>query len=133
MDERTKLGVLGAVAGFAVAAAFGIGLISMAVFLRGDSVRAADTAVETESHVMEVHLKDLVIEPPRLEARPGPITIQVSNEGQAAHNFALEGAATPMLQPGESATALRFHRSRRDVTSSCARWPATPTPGCEGR
>jgi FtsP/CotA-like multicopper oxidase with cupredoxin domain len=104
MDERTKLGVLGAVAGFAVAAAFGIGLISMAVFLRGDSVRAADTAVETESHVMEVHLKDLVIEPPRLEARPGPITIQVSNEGQAAHNFALEGAATPMLQPGESAT-----------------------------
>jgi uncharacterized cupredoxin-like copper-binding protein len=104
MDERTKLGVLGAVAGFAVAAAFGIGLISMAVFMSGDSIWTIDTEAEAESPVLQVHLKDLAMEPPSLQAEPGPITIEVINEGQAAHNFSVEGEATPMLQPGQSAT-----------------------------
>jgi len=104
MDERTKLGVLGAVAGFAVAAAFGIGLISMAVFLRGDSVSTSKGGVEGQCQVLEVTLKDLAMEPPNLQANPGPITVEVTNEGQAAHNFSLEGQATPMLQSGESAT-----------------------------
>jgi FtsP/CotA-like multicopper oxidase with cupredoxin domain len=104
MDERTKLGVLGAVAGFAVAAAFGIGLISMGVFMSGDSVWATDTTAEAESQILHVTLKDLAMEPPGLQAHPGPITIEVTNEGQADHNFSLEGQATPMLQPGESAT-----------------------------
>lgn len=104
MDERAKLGILGAVAGFAVAAAFGIGLISMAVFLRGDSVSASGVERGTESQVLEVSLKDLAIEPPSLEAQPGPIIIQVINEGQTAHNFALGERATQMLQPGQSAT-----------------------------
>jgi hypothetical protein len=44
------------------------------------------------------------MEPSNLHAEPGPIPIQGTNEGQAAHNFSLEGQATPMLQPGESAT-----------------------------
>jgi uncharacterized cupredoxin-like copper-binding protein len=104
MDERTKLGVLGAVAGFAVAAAFGIGLISMAVFLRGDSIATTDAASAADGQILQVTLKDLAMEPPSLQAQPGPITIEVTNEGQAAHNFSLEGQATPMLQPGESAT-----------------------------
>jgi manganese oxidase len=104
MDERTKLGVLGAVAGFAVAAAFGIGLISMAVFLRGDSIATTDGASAADGQILQVHLKDLAMEPSNLHAEPGPITIEVTNEGQAAHNFSLEGQATPMLQPGESAT-----------------------------
>jgi FtsP/CotA-like multicopper oxidase with cupredoxin domain len=104
MDERRKLGVLGAVAGFAVAAAFGIGLISMAVFLRGDSIATTDAASAADGQILHVTLKDLAMEPPSLQAQPGPITIDVANEGQAAHNFSLEGQATPMLQPGESAT-----------------------------
>jgi manganese oxidase len=104
MDERTKLGVLGAVAGFAVAAAFGIGLISMAVFLRGDSIGRTDAASAADGQILRVTLKDLAMEPPSLRAQPGPITIEVTNEGQAAHNFSVEGQATPMLQPGESAT-----------------------------
>jgi manganese oxidase len=104
MDERTRLGVLGAVAGFAVAAAFGIGLISMGVFLRGDSASASGSEGEPEPQVLQVLLKDLDIEPPTLEAHPGSLTIEVTNQGQTAHNFALEGVATPMLQPGQSAT-----------------------------
>jgi uncharacterized cupredoxin-like copper-binding protein len=104
MDERTKLGVLGAVAGFAVAAAFGIGLISMGVFMSDDSIWGADAEAEAESQVLQVTLKDLAIEPPSLQAEPGPITIEVTNEGQAAHNFALGEQATPMLQPSQSAT-----------------------------
>jgi FtsP/CotA-like multicopper oxidase with cupredoxin domain len=104
MDERAKLGVLGAVAGFAVAAAFGIGLISMAVFLRGDSIGTTDAASAADGQILHVTLKDLAMEPPSLQAQPGPITIEVTNEGQAGHNFSLEGQATPMLQPGESAT-----------------------------
>ena len=91
-------------AGFAVAAAFGIGLISMAVFMSGDSIWSADTEATAESQVLEVILKDLVMEPPSLRAQPGPVTIEVTNEGQAAHNFSLAGRATPMLQPGGSAT-----------------------------
>jgi len=104
MDEHAKLGVLGAVAGFAVAAAFGIGLISMAVFLRGDSIGTTDAASAADGQILHVTLKDLAMEPPSLQAQPGPITIEVTNEGQAPHNFSLEGQATPMLQPGESAT-----------------------------
>jgi uncharacterized cupredoxin-like copper-binding protein len=104
MDERTRLGMLGAVAGFAVAAAFGIGLISMATFLRGDSASASGSEGEPESQVLQILLKDLEIEPPTLEAHPGSLTIEVANQGQVEHNFALEGAATPMLQPGQSAT-----------------------------
>lgn len=107
MEERTKLGMIGAAAGFAVAAAFGIGLLSMAVFLRGDSVWGSDTAEAGESgqaQVLRVTLKDLAIEPPSLQAQPGPITIEVVNEGQVPHNFAVGDDATPMLEAGESAT-----------------------------
>lgn len=104
MDERTKLGVLGAVAGFAVAAAFGVGLISMAAFMSGDSIWRTETEAAAESQILEVTLKELAMEPPSLQAPPGPITIEVTNEGQAAHNFSLEGQSTPMLNSGDSAT-----------------------------
>lgn len=107
MEERTKLGMIGAAAGFGVAAAFGIGLLSMAVFLRGDSVWGSDTAEAGESgqaQVLRVTLKDLAIEPPSLQAQPGPITIEVVNDGQVPHNFAVGDDATPMLETGESAT-----------------------------
>ena len=104
MEDRTKLGVLGAVAGLAVAAAFGIGLLSMAVFLRGDSVWSNGAEAAGQGQLLEVTLKDLAMEPASLQTGPGPLTIEVTNEGQAAHNFALEGQSTPMLQPGESDT-----------------------------
>ncbi|HEX5948548.1 MAG TPA: hypothetical protein VFZ45_03180, partial [Actinomycetota bacterium] len=107
MEERTKLGMIGAAAGFGVAAAFGIGLLSMAVFLRGDSVWGSDTAEAGESgqaQVLRVTLKDLAIEPPSLQAQPGPIRIEVVNDGQVPHNFAVGDDATPMLETGESAT-----------------------------
>jgi FtsP/CotA-like multicopper oxidase with cupredoxin domain len=104
MEERTKLGVLGAVAGFAVAAAFGIGLISMAMFQRDESAATSEPGASSADSVLQVALKDLAIEPDALEAPAGPITIEVTNEGQIVHNFAVGDEATPMLQPGESAT-----------------------------
>lgn len=99
MEERSKLGMLGAVAGFAVAAAFGIGLISMAMFQRDESVA---TSAPADGRVLEVALKDLSIEPAGLEAPAGPITFEVTNQGQVVHNFAVGQETTPMLRPGES-------------------------------
>jgi FtsP/CotA-like multicopper oxidase with cupredoxin domain len=104
MEERTKLGVLGAVAGFAVAAAFGIGLISMAMFQRDESAATSEPGASSADSILQVALKDLAIEPDALEAPAGPIAIEVTNEGQIVHNFAVGDEATPMLQPGESAT-----------------------------
>jgi FtsP/CotA-like multicopper oxidase with cupredoxin domain len=102
-EGRVRLGILGAVAGFAVAAAFGIGLLSMAVFLRGDSPEA-EVQGAAQTQVLSVSLRDLAIEPETLETPSGPITVEVTNDGQAVHNFAIGEHATPMLDPGEAAT-----------------------------
>ena len=102
MDERTKLLMIWPIAGFLVAAAFGVGLISMAAFTSGED-RLSTTAEEDQT--LEVELGDLFIEPADLTAAPGPITIRVHNAGQAEHNFAIENVAkTAMIPPGGEAT-----------------------------
>jgi len=103
MSDRTKLMVLWPVAGFFVAIAFGVGLISMAAFdsSRGQAAAGSGTGGQT----VEVTLGDLFIEPKQLEAQPGPVAFEVTNDGQTEHNFAIEGSgATEMIAPGETAT-----------------------------
>jgi uncharacterized cupredoxin-like copper-binding protein len=100
MKDRTWLGVLGAIVGFVVAAAFGAGLITMALY-RGDDSAAAGTAAQA----LDVELGELFIEPATLHVDPGTLAINVHNGGNAEHNFAIEGlAATEMLGPGDSTT-----------------------------
>jgi FtsP/CotA-like multicopper oxidase with cupredoxin domain len=102
VDDRTKLMLVWPVAGFAVAAAFGIGLISMAAFLTDDE---AESSERSAAAVLDVELGDLFLQPSALQAQPGPLTIRVHNEGQAEHNFAIRDvASTAMVAPGQTAT-----------------------------
>lgn len=102
MDDRTKLMLVWPVAGFAVAAAFGIGLISMAAFLTDTGEREAGSST---AQVLDVELGDLFIQPAALQVAPGPLTVRVHNEGQTDHTFSIRDvAATEMLAPGQTAT-----------------------------
>jgi FtsP/CotA-like multicopper oxidase with cupredoxin domain len=102
MDDRSRLAVLGAVAGFAVAAAFGIGLISMAAFMSDSGEAAAESGT---AQVLEVELGDLFIEPAMIHAQPGSVTFRVHNGGQTEHNFAIvDVASTPMIASSDTAT-----------------------------
>jgi manganese oxidase len=105
MNERSRLMLLGPIAGFLVVVAFGVGVIATAAY---ETDRSQDgvtaTPVSTE-RAIEVELGDLSISPETLTAAPGPLTIQVHNKGAIEHNFAIEGVAkTPMLAGGESFT-----------------------------
>ena len=103
MDDRSKLMLIWPIAGFAVAAAFGIGLMSMAAFMSESG--AAESTGRVEAQVLEVELGDLFIEPDMIYAAPGALTVEVHNGGQVEHNFAIvDIAATPMIPPGDSAT-----------------------------
>lgn len=100
LDDRAKLMLIWPIAGFMVAAAFGIGLISMAAYMSD-----GEASTQGAGQVLDVGLGDLFIEPASLEAAPGPLTIRVHNEGQSEHNFTIQSvASTDMLGPGESAT-----------------------------
>jgi FtsP/CotA-like multicopper oxidase with cupredoxin domain len=107
MEEQTnmKLAVLGVVAGFLVAVAFGAGLITMAWYQWDSRAPRVGSTEGTTPQVLEVELGDLFIEPASLQAGPGDLRIRVRNEGQAEHSLSLEGlGATDMLGPGETAT-----------------------------
>jgi manganese oxidase len=105
MEERTKLMMIWPVAGFLVAAAFGVGLISMAAFQRDGTPATAATEAASGTQVIEVELGDLYVEPSQLVAQPGPVTIRVTNAGAIEHNLAIDGVgATRMLQAGETDT-----------------------------
>lgn len=103
LSDRTKLMLVWPVAGFFVVIAFGVGLISMAAF---DTQAAnATSSAAAGGQTIEVTLGDLFIEPKQLEAQAGDVTLEVTNEGQTEHNFAVEGhGATEMIPPGETAT-----------------------------
>jgi FtsP/CotA-like multicopper oxidase with cupredoxin domain len=105
-DERKmKLGILGAVAGFLVVVAFFAGLTTMAWYQWDGRTLYAESPSESTPQVLEVELGDLFLEPATLQAAPGDLTIRVRNEGQAEHNFTVEGlGATDMIAPGETAT-----------------------------
>jgi FtsP/CotA-like multicopper oxidase with cupredoxin domain len=94
------------VAGFFVAIAFGVGLISMAMYeTTQDPAVASTTAAASDAQTVEVTLGDLFIEPKQLEAPAGDVTFEVTNDGQTEHNFAIEGhGATEMIPPGETVT-----------------------------
>jgi manganese oxidase len=103
MSDRTKLMLVWPVAGFIVAIAFGVGLISMAAF-DTQAANAASSAAAGDQTI-EVTLGDLFIEPKQLEAKAGAVIFEVTNDGQTEHNFAIEGhGATEMIPPGETAT-----------------------------
>lgn len=103
LSDRTKLMLVWPVAGFFVAIAFGIGLISMAAF--DADQRAAAASAGTGGQTIEVTLGDLFIEPTELQAEAGAAIFEVTNDGQTEHNFAIDGhGATEMIPPGETAT-----------------------------
>lgn len=103
MTDSMKLKMVWPVAGFFVAIAFGVGLISMAAF---KSEPAAATASVQAGDAIEVEIGDLFIKPAELLAPAGaPLTFEVTNTGKIDHNFAIEGSsATKMLAAGESET-----------------------------
>jgi FtsP/CotA-like multicopper oxidase with cupredoxin domain len=104
VSDRTKLGFLGAFAGFCVVIAFGIGVIASAAF-NTDKPTVAVAGASSDEQVLQVELGDLFIKPVKLTAEAGPLTIEVHNGGAAEHNFAIDGVAkTPMLGPDESYT-----------------------------
>ena len=105
LTDRTKLMLVWPVAGFFVAMAFGIGLISMAAFDSSDPEAGALTTASGSAEVIEVELGDLFIEPAEIELGGGPVRFEVVNNGKAEHNFAVEGvAASEMLPPGGRTT-----------------------------
>ena len=104
MSDRAKLMLVWPIAGFFVAIAFGVGLISMAAFGAGPG-NAPLASSSGQSQVLEVELGDLFIRPATLEAKEGSLTINVTNEGNTEHNFSIEGVgATEMIGPGGSET-----------------------------
>jgi manganese oxidase len=104
LSDRTKLMLVWPVAGFFVVIAFGVGLISMAAFDM-QAANATSNAAAAGGQTIEVTLGDLFIEPKQLEAQAGDVILEVTNEGQTEHNFAIEGhGATEMIPPGETAT-----------------------------
>lgn len=91
-------------AGFFVAMAFGVGVISMAAFDSNESTLTSG-ATGQDAQTFEVELGDLFIKPEKLEAQAGAASFEVTNTGQTEHNFAVEGVAkTEMIPPGETAT-----------------------------
>jgi manganese oxidase len=93
------------VAGFLVAAAIGVGVISMAPFRDSGRPPAATAGEDPRGRVLEVELGDLSIEPRELVAEPGPLTIRVTNAGAIDHNLVIDGlGATTMLAPGATDT-----------------------------
>ena len=115
------------VAGFFVVIAFGVGLISMAVFDSSrDTVAASSDTVAGSNdtagpiQTIEVELGDLFIKPDLLEAKTGPVTFEVTNTGQTEHNFAIDGlSGTEMIPPGESATLEVPNLQPGDYTYIC--------------
>lgn len=104
LSDRAKLMLLGPVAGFVAALAFGVGLISMAAFDSDEPAPASAVAANGQRPVA-VELGDLFIEPEKIALGPGPATFDVANTGGTEHNFAIEGVAgTEMIAPGGSAT-----------------------------
>lgn len=105
LSDRAKLMMLGPVAGFVAALAFGVGLIAMAAFESDDPVPASATVAAEGPAPVAVELGDLFIDPENAELESGTATFEVANTGGAEHNFAIEGVArTEMLAPGGEAT-----------------------------
>jgi uncharacterized cupredoxin-like copper-binding protein len=107
MDDKTRLQIFFPLAGFLVAAAFGVGLISMAVFDSDETVAASAEGgtSPTEEQTVAVELGDLFIKPRTIEVGAGDVTFEVKNSGASEHNFAVEDlGATEMIASGKSAT-----------------------------
>ena len=105
MSDRARLMLVWPVAGFFVAIAFGVGLISMAAFGAGPDNASPATSSSGQPQVLEVELGDLFIKPSTLEAKQGVLTINVTNKGNTEYNFSIDGVgATEMLPPGASET-----------------------------
>jgi manganese oxidase len=104
MTEHQRATMLWPVAGFFVALAFGIGLISMAAF---DSrpASAAPNKAASGAQQIDVTLGDIFIKPTTLKATAGSMEFHVKNTGQVEHNFDLGTLGkTPMIPPGGETT-----------------------------
>ncbi len=108
MSDHTKLMLVWPVAGFFVAMAYGVGLISMAAF-DSDDPAAPSSAGAQGAQTIRVELGDLFIKPEKLEAEAGAVTFEVANTGATElaiePKFAIEDeGGTEMIPSGESAS-----------------------------
>ena len=108
LSDSAKVKLVWPIAGFFVVVAFGVGLISMAVFeanKRADEATPA-AASSPSGEVVDVELGDLYIKPDKIEVAAGTVTFNVENAGQAQHNFSIvdADAKTPMLDGGTGDT-----------------------------
>lgn len=105
LSDRTKVMIVWPIAGFLVAMAFGVGLVSMAAFDGRDGASESQgVQAAGEEQVAKVELGDLFIKPAMIHVSAGTVTFKVHNSGGTQHNFAIEGIdATPMIDPDETA------------------------------
>ena len=107
MSERTKALLVWPVAGFFVVIAFGVGLISQAVFDGGVDLNAAPLSASTDGaeNAVSVELGDLFIKPAEIRLEPGDASITVRNDGGTQHDFTVTGlTGTKPLDPGSEET-----------------------------
>lgn len=108
LSDSAKVKLVWPVAGFFVVVAFGVGLISMAVFESNKRTdEAAPVAASSPSgQTVDVELGELYIKPDKIEVAAGTVTFNVENAGSAQHNFSIvdADAKTPMLDGGTSDT-----------------------------
>lgn len=107
MSERTKTLLVWPVAGFFVAIAFGVGLITEAAF-GGANAAIAPLSAESsggEANAITVELGDLFIKPTEISLEPGDASITVRNNGKTQHDFTVTGlTGTKTLDPGTEET-----------------------------
>ena len=106
--ESRSMATVATLAGVVVALVLSAGALIVAAGSSSPPASETPAAADAESDApsqLSVELGEMFIEPENLEIAPGG-TLEVANVGAAAHDLAVEGTevATPMLDPGESAT-----------------------------
>ena len=109
MDDKMRLAIFWPIAGFLVAAAFGVGLISMAAFDGERTSASSDEASSSgEEQVVDVELGDIFIKPKTIHVEPGSATFEIENSGAGEHNFAVGTLGSSEMLGGGESTSLEI-------------------------
>src|SRR3546814_12298468 len=84
-----------------VASVFAVGLAAQgADGDRGDGAGGSEVAAPSGVSTLEVTLKDFAFDPDDLRVDAGAV-LNLTNEGSVAHNLAVDGTASDMIEAGE--------------------------------